>query len=357
MEYTAGVETLSNKGIIIDNRNPPEIYSLSFSNEEDNQQQWIIYAKENGVCIELDFATLKDQDSGLILSMNDTKGYKITQTAYDCFQPACYVNSMFDISLSKEKIKEAFDEHKDPSGNEIYDFNAFLQLLASYYKVPFFRGETEIRASFLRVQNNDECTEIKYFELPNGILRPYIEISLYHVYHKGNNELEIPIRSILIGPGGRRDTVYNSVFHKIKYGKTDKLWKYSPKKKYELLSEYINCGITLQKINHDKDKLIFAYIVANSWSFEAEEYASKQESYVPDYKYIYTNYQINLIETGLSNKPGCKEITISASNTKPNPPADNDLLKIKKYVDTFEKTNYFSVHGIWIKQSTSPYIY
>lgn len=331
------------------------VYSISYSNKPDVLQQWITYAKESGVCIELDSNIIwgDAEENGLYMKI------KVGKDSFVRFKSKCFLKLAYEkdaISpdsqipqLNKDLIREVFAEaivrSKHETGKninldekQVYDIwsnnkeeaKQFLQLLASYYKEERFSGEGEIRAAFLPVyKSKNSYSNICYFEQENGVLRPYINV----FFSRNNNEdgefsIECPIKSILIGPSGDQLSVYNSVVHRLKYGEV-KVWKYS---KIQLANQLSNFVLGCYEKNEDlkiEDYREIAEYIADKWCAESN-----------------FSYEINIatkkkVDIVLKDECYC--------NTK-------DINK-NEVALRYMEDNYLSPTGIWVKKSSLPYIF
>lgn len=268
----AGEDTLFSKETMLEcleelketNRNDwAGLYTISFSNQRDNLQSWITYAKESGVCLELDAETLTARDSidpypytpRLVLAQKSSDDKVVDTIACDvCLNPVDYKNSQSLEILSNAFIKyynngtpikkgDGTDYSKDQNfwKSKKAILKPFLQLAASFFKESSFNGEHELRLSFFPAaeelaDSSISEVEIKYQCVRGGVLRPYIDI--FFMGLPGRFEA-CPISSIMIGPSGRQQAVFDSVVHRIKYGKCA-LWPFSTEKKNKLLNEYLN---------------------------------------------------------------------------------------------------------------------
>ena len=248
------------------------VYSISFSGDGDELRQWTTYAKESGVCIEFDPMIIWSDDSKLAVMLknkDEDDGCLITSP---CFRKLIYIDRVGDNSDNQEKLyKEAFAKRilnaktpREAQTNEEKitkcwkkydkDAKAFLKLIASYYKERSFGGENEIRAVFLPLYDTIKSgTNISYFEQPNGVLRPYIDVTFIHCYEKIKEEPEIPLKSIRVGPGRDKDKVYKSIIHRIENGEV-RTWKYTPEELQNKYMDYMKGFYTWAHINMDKQK-------------------------------------------------------------------------------------------------------
>ena len=305
------------------------IFSISFSSEQDSLQQWITYAKESGVCIGLD----KDIVLNNVLLMSGDcihKPYNFLPLAYTGNKQSSKLMEKKEIYDALRKgLSKAFWDDEAPEGwwkKRPEAVIAFLQLLAAYYKEGGFYGEQEIRAAFLVKKES----EIKYFEHPTGILRPYIEVYFLREEQEGEMKVhkkEVPIRTIKVGPSGKQQAIFDSIIHRLNYGETNMVWKYGPSKMADILSEFINhC---LEKAPTDVHKDEIAYQIASEWAKAAN----------------ITKFSIQ-IEGGSAivslNRSG-KPITVSE-------PA-------REFSRNFLHDNYLSPQGIWVSKSESTYLF
>ena len=286
-EYKSGVthlkEIFSSDGTIngyldeiekLNAMSPGGVYSISFSGDEDELHQWITYARECGVCIEFDPEIIWNKEARLRLGEKTNQDGDCIISS-PCFRKLVYIDKDRNEAEQAKKYKEKFAKYilkkmndrplTEPfkeDDSEItkcwddYDeeAKAFLMLLASYYKEKSFGEENEIRASFLPLYNSGlSGAKINYFEHPYGILRPYMNIAFYHSYRRGKYELEIPLKSIRVGPGRDQEKVFYSVIHRLENGQTC-TWKYTPKELQSKYQNYLDDYFTRREINSNGDK-------------------------------------------------------------------------------------------------------
>jgi hypothetical protein len=370
-EYKAGIAALKNffsghplyefvdKAEHVDGRSNLGVFTISFCSEPDMLQQWITYAKESGVCIGLD----KDiaLNEAKILSGNFShKPNNILPIAYfekvgaddnggsvKLLDKALVQKTAKAIKLSgvfSEKSKSWWVGHPDFA-------ETFLQLLAAYYKEKSFYGEQEIRAAFLA--NRD--TEIKYFEHSNGVLRPYIEVCFLH---EDSNSLEtaveVPIRTIMVGPSGRQQSVFDSVIHRVRYGDTSKVWKYAVGKKREILREFIKgC---LQGCPDGVPHALAAYAIAKRWAGEAGyEFCVAERADAAGAGY---GFDLAIGEDAQSDIRGGGGAALSENEV--NPKKGKGRGKKERAIacaQNYLRDNYLSPHGVWVSKSKSSYLF
>ena len=335
------------------------LYTISFSDQRDNLQSWITYAKESGICLELDADTLNSTDSvdpdapRLVLVQKSSAGEVVDTIASDiCLNPVDYKNSQNLEVLSNAFIK--YYNNGAPGCNvseTVYDkesafwkskkakLKPFLQLAASFFKESSFNGEHELRLTFFPAaedlaDNSLQQLEIKYKCMRGGVLRPYIDIFFMGL---PGRFWGCPIRSIMIGPSGRQQAVFDSVVHRIKYGKCS-FWPFDTKKKCELLNEYLSACSTfssscMQEESVKQSESQQRQILHQLKHYLAEEWASRA-GYTAE---VFLDDTVKLLE--------------KVSKAPVMPPRIKGL--VKKVFSNF----YLSVDAVLVLKSTSPYMF
>lgn len=242
MEYYEGVTCLENifseqpiirtflKGIKKENGFSSEgIFTISFSGESDNLHQWITYARESGICIELDGKMIKNTSLFYHTTDDHIEAYcdskslikKVKYTSKNKDTPQEILERIFSTTFQLKKDKSlngiyvdkakskytSPDNYNDPgindavNGYEIPNFNnnvdenlinilnnyqidtiEYLKTYASYCKNSYFYDENEYRAViypvFAKSSNNErfETPKIDYLVKDNGIIRPYMKV-------------------------------------------------------------------------------------------------------------------------------------------------------------------------------------
>lgn len=329
------------------------LYTISFCTKEDNLQNWITYARESGVCIELDadimargpedMAELGEQY--LVLVQKNSDQHPVN--AISCGS-CLHVINYGATNLKMEHLERAFRDCQAPRlGEESTEYwknhreslKRFLQLTASFFKVSGFDGEHEVRLSLFPQAGDftDENAEveIQYFRMSNGVLRPFIDVFFMELPGKSCG---CPISAITIGPGGHQQVVFNSVVHRIKYGKCS-LWQYGPKKKAVFLKNYlILCQKYIKDLltqeyggpDPDLEKDILTYL-QNEWAFRA-----------------------GYIVTSLNADSLVLELAKGKNIDRPEPSASK---KFQSLLNRIAASYYFSSNGILVKKSAIPYIF
>lgn len=342
------------------------IYSISFSNKEDELQQWITYARESGVCIELNSDIIWKRDEEERSLQLGIKGGEHSYLYYNstCFLKLAYEKGAFLSTeklpqLDADRIRRAFakailqfneENVKDDILDEEciqrewernpYHAQNFLKLLSAYYKEERFSGEGEIRAAFLPTQkhNNKVKAKIEYFEQENGILRPYMDVFFMHDYHDFETyKVECPIKTITVGPGGGQDSVFNSVVHRLEYGET-KVWEYTKEELEKLLAEFVY-GCFQQ----------YGPRIQNNWYRQIADRIVRQWCKKLGYWYHLKEATKIKVEVELfSEKTDVEGMEESRAGEEK---------EINSIVVDFLKDNYFSAKGIWVKKSSVSYIF
>lgn len=361
----SGGDSLSSKRTMLEcleelkeeNRNDwAGLYTISFSDQRDNLQSWITYAKESGICLELDVETLNPADPDaprLVLVQKSSAGEVVDTIASDiCLNPVDYKNSQNLEVLSNAFIKYYNNGALGRSTSEtVYDkepafwkskkakLKPFLQLAASFFKESSFNGEHELRLSFFPAaeelaDNSVHEVEIKYHCMRGGVLRPYIDIFFMGLPERFWG---CPIRSIMVGPSGRQQAVFDSVVHRIKYGKCS-FWPFNTKKKCELLKEYLSACLTfssscIQEESVKRSENLQRQILHQLKRYLAEEWAFR------------AGYTVEF-------SPGSTVILLEKVSKEPvMPPRIKGL--VKKVFCNF----YLSVDAVLVLKSTSPYMF
>lgn len=180
----------------------PELYSISFTQEEDLLSQWKMYAQESGVAIEFDFAGMGSRlvlKQGAFINGKEDKAFPV-QCRYP--QPVKYKLENDSLPLEDSlDVKKLFSE-------------------VPYYKDPAFSQESEARLIFrpYKMLKDDKliCSKIGY-RTANHLLIPYLVI--YCVDKDLPESLGWPITSLTVGPGHNQDVVFEGLIHFVEYGR------------------------------------------------------------------------------------------------------------------------------------------
>ena len=328
------------------------LYTISFSLQEDSLQNWITYAKESGVCIELDRRIMAEQSTvPPVLRLEQEPrgdGFIRPIDCAKCFHPVDYQNKLSYETISRafqacyavtQDIAQKAEEEFPWEENRLF-LKRFLRLLATYHKQQGFYGEHEARLSFFPLSADEDLvteppngdfslneTDIKYFRQSSGVLRPYLEIYFLRL-PEGIHAC--PITSVTVGPGGHQQAVFDSLVHRLEYG-VCKLWKFSDKEKENLLKRYLDgCLSTLDSLSPD-ERLKTARALAQKWAFSAG-YVVKSCEVTSDVA-----------------------VRLCADSAPPRP--DEVPKEIRPILSRLSLDHYLSPHGVWVKKSKISYIF
>lgn len=350
-EYKNGIETLKamikkqhEQGLVFDSlekivnnisssdgKSFPGLYTISFSKEPDSLHQWITYAKESGVAIELDYKLLQ-KNSGTSkwwLKQDIENESNAGVLEMDIMKPLKYsfnTKETNNFAMAWENVLNIMDEFSTAKEKEDVS-EITLRMLASHIKNERFTSESEVRIATFPLQIRDNHTKIHYFST-KGILRPYIDVS-FGYYQNDGFVKAIPIKSITIGPSGKQQTVFDSVVHRLTYG-VQKVYQYNLEELNNNLSSYCNMVkeyySKLEPITED-----LVDIIKISWFNKNEEYLNKA---FPKLKNI-----------DISELIGIKNLNLKLNSRQ------NEILH--KINEDF----HFTREGIIIKKSSTPYIF
>ena len=227
MEYKEGIDRLQaiasdkGKGVLeqIKDENGSGklnrgVFSISFSQETDSLYQWITYAKETGVAIELDDDLIMDYHP-LWHGIESYDAIADKDSNYDDLLFITLRVAMYPVIYEYEDTMQIDEMSADTKEKYMW--------YASFYKPRGFKAENEVRLSVFATENGDKHGEIKYFSMRDkGILRPYLNITFGHSIGEYPNvkfKPCLPLKSIMVGPSGIQQAAFDSVVHRIKYGK------------------------------------------------------------------------------------------------------------------------------------------
>ena len=344
-----------------DSKNWAGIFTISFSTSSDDLNQWTTYAKESGICIELDCNIVKKYDwrnpKLLIKQKSLNNEYLEASENYNGFGNMEYgededyklADEIFDSfvehwnGLERQNKYVTIEEKNELWKQKSHEAKQYLALRASYLKVKGFSKEQEVRISFFpiyrgeAVSGKEEKAKIKYTRLKSGILRPYLEIYFFQGMDK---QPKCPIKSIRVGPSGRQQNVYDSIVHRIRYGEIN-VWKYSLREKFNRLKQYIEGCIETYELNPIKEKVVvnrIYYFLAHDWCAECTEVKFKQQKATEE-----TKAYIELSGETIKHYFYDDE--------------ENAYKRAEEYVEKYKREAFLSSHGILINKSTIPYIY
>lgn len=239
-EYREGVESLKNAfnsipndifdAINIDGRSHVGIFSISFSQEKDSLYQWVTYAKESGVAIELDETLLRGRDSWLGIEKDNDDSVRVNDKEKPNYKNLLY----FHLDRNLKPVKYASDEYQNSTKKNTNLTRESLMWLASYHKQEGFAQEKEVRLSTFAMCRGNKKAKVNYYRMgKKGVLRPYLDIVFGRAnqFHDEEFEISLPLKSITIGPSSNQQAVFDSVVHRLRYGGNDVLYNYNDEKK------------------------------------------------------------------------------------------------------------------------------
>lgn len=356
------------------------IYTISFCAFNDELSQWITYAKESGVAIELDLDLLnynpktwdKKNEVSFYFVLESIKKYDITKgkreeekSSYgpQHFRTADVLRKIEYVDKARSTIKDML---KDDPGREGVNKEDY-RLLASYIKNDKFSIENEIRASFCYNESFDgSVTKINYKRLNNGVLRPFIkaQISIRKTIEGKTSEWFeacLPLKSVTIGPSGVQQAVFDSVVHRLKNGER-KIFNYA-EKDFEKFSRYFADYLEEVLKFAQENKLI---------SYEGHVKISENDA---DNKGIKTDVN-KIIKLKVTDEKGQYSVNLAAFvkrlicflnkdldrkvniiingediNNLSEDAEDDDAIRV------IRKNFYFTEEGVLIRKSKIPYIF
>lgn len=370
MEYYEGIRRLTSKiikkhpmfinecnDLLLENRRGElneGVYTISFSQEEDLLSQWITYAKESGVAIELDYNLI-----------NENEWYGFEKSAQEGTKDDCNDwNSLLCFKLAYNILNIDYREDSYYSGFRLLDdldtnvnFIEKSMYIASFLKKKDFSAEKEVRLSvlpmFIDIKGTKKKAKINYYRMgERGILRPYIDITFGYCKREEAADYFcacLPVKTITVGPAGNQQTVFDSIVHRIRYGNPQ-------------IYDYKNDDVYMKRN-------IIRYIAEVLRWLSRKNYIESNFCYSEEaiYKMSSINDLISYIEDDED-----KEFALSIVGAI----VEEIERKLQKSVDYFDKSQYamlppsdefilqeikndffFSKEGLLIKKSKIPFIF
>ena len=201
--------------------NYSEVFTISFTQEEDLISQWDRYAKESGVVLEIDFSLMNEQYFFFKKTINKEKVLVNLRPQYVAYNRS----EIMQIGKNVIKtLKKGFENESIPDMRLKTYVYMYMRYFASYIKNTAYEQEKEIRISFYPLvyeqnkKNNIDKCDIKY-TIQDGVFVPHIPI--YCGKKTDDGEIEVsgfPIRSIRVGPGYNQEAVFKGLIHRMEYG-------------------------------------------------------------------------------------------------------------------------------------------
>lgn len=342
--------------------NNSDIYTISFCKEEDLLSQWIIYAKESGISLELDSRFLEFNRIGdnfyfcVGAGSDGQEKLEFTSQKYfigDVLSEMAYIND------TNEQFEKEMNSVLTADGAECLEESDkinFYELKASYIKNPKFKAEYEVRASFLNCKSLDKDsskvnqTKIKHFRMSNGVLRPYIEarICVWHKDDDNNIQPCLPLKAIVIGPSGTQQMVFNSVVHRTNFGECN-IYNYLRYDRQKFVSNFVEYLASAALLLNKKIKIKPQNIIWEEGKSIEQlfKFADEQSKNIRDilrvltYEWIQRN-ESHIVESGVESCYVAKY---------------KSVIKNNKELENVKLNLYLTKEGILIKKSKIPYIF
>lgn len=335
------------------------LFTVSFSQESDSLHQWITYAKESGVAVELDYELICRNEPGKedwycidsIKKKKEGEGIKYSEQIGIKLQSLIYevnYNNRADIDIKGK------------------DYNTFRKLWqAAYKKSDSYIGEKEVRlavfATIKRNDGNETKSKINYFCLPEkNILRPYLELTFGYNTGIGKNRIFkpcLPIKSITVGPSGIQQTVFDSVVHRIKFGECN-IYNYCAKDKTQFVKNFINYLYEVYCNCNLKSKYLDSAIkLADVWSYDSGKELRENIIDAMNYLIVKGKELADFIKWVKYENDIAQALICSWMRENMD---ENTSIVEKEKVSMIKEINqnfYFSKEGILIRKSKIPYIF
>ena len=176
-------------------------YTISLCGRSDALSQWSMYAKESGVCLEMNIDEYNDKIGYKIEDNDDIQEFPLEFNHVIYCTASSGVMTKNKLNKAQSKIKELIDLicNNDQGTNVMQD--AVTKCAALIKRQEFFQ-EDEFRAIFNLNSADKKCIG---FRIDKGVLKSYVRVKC-----KVNGKTGWPVKSIMIGPGFNQDVVFNS---------------------------------------------------------------------------------------------------------------------------------------------------
>lgn len=201
----------------------PEVYNLSFTTREDLLSQWKMYARESGVAVELDFSRAstfwqKTVHSERDLSEKDTMDFK---------REYCLPRHIdYQTEQLRAQIQDTIQQTEEDPDLFVWKMIYILEQIP-FFKHSGFSQEGESRLIFRpykRLEPDDSITYSKVgYREAGHILVPYLEIYCGSPADPKANladSIGWPVVSLTVGPGHDQDVVFESLVHRLEFGRS-----------------------------------------------------------------------------------------------------------------------------------------
>lgn len=294
-------------------------YTISLCGRSDALSQWSMYAKESGVCLEMDINKYEGEIGYEIEDNMDIPELPLSFTHVIYCTDSSGVMTTDELCKARLKIKELIDSICDNEQGTNVMQDAVTKCAALIKRQEFFQ-EDEYRAIF---NINSADTKCIGFRMDKGVLKSYVKVRC-----KVNGEIGWPIKSIMIGPGFNQDVVFNS-------------W----------ILFLDNAYLKIPKIDKD-EYLIRIKEYFNKVLSKCSKSCCKKLNEIAEHHFNQWNNFSELINPWFSARIHIQHFNlIEALND-----ADNDE-ETKAVLNEYWSSNYFSASGIILKKSSIPYIF
>ena len=294
-------------------------YTISLCGRNDALSQWSMYAKESGVCLEMNIDEYNDIIKYKIEDNEnaDTLPLVFNHVIY-CTDDSSVMTSS-DLKNARTNIKKLINSLcSNNQGTNVMQ-EAVIKCAALIKRYEFFQ-EDEFRAIF-----NLNCADRKCFgfRMDKGILKSYVKVKCIV-----NDKIGWPIKSIMIGPGFNQDVVFNSWIFFLDNAELN-LPTIDREEYMKRIREYFNnallkcpkrCYANLKEVVDRTFKEWKNFFILEN----------------PEFSVLIHNNHFNLIDN------------LNA--------ACNDA-ETKAILNEYWYNNYFSISGILLKKSSIPYIF
>ena len=212
----------------------PEVFIISFCDNGDSLNNWIAYAKENGVSIEFNFEGYDFIDKSLdseVMREDIIINKGVIKENYDSIVELknCFPREIFYVkdneleefmSETIEPLIKSVDFDMEPDDSKERKVALFWYWLSSFFEiVPFmkfggFENEQEIRMAVrasrvtfnTRKNTKEPVSNIINYREKNNLIIPYMNIGC-----KNDKGKSLPIKSITVGPGKNQRMIFESI--------------------------------------------------------------------------------------------------------------------------------------------------
>ena len=207
-----------------------DVFSLSFSQNENSLEMWRGYSKNSGIAIGFDFSEyaenlrlvgtetyeeLLEKAGGKVEKICPEKEHVFftVKVCYDKEEKEALIKNILELGLVYAENYKEKEGDKDPIIPTVGYLSDLIFDFIPYLKQEGFRGEEEYRILYNHLSDEDKSKGIHY-RGRKGIILPYIKCKMID---KNCRILEkLPIKKIIIGPGLNQDKVKESVEYFLK---------------------------------------------------------------------------------------------------------------------------------------------